>query len=96
MAEKLLFALGLRNIPAHAGGQGRAFDQPRRLRPFSRSAPTTLPSPGTRRKRGPCAIRASFSQVCRATTGQVASDDAATNFDLAPAGLAPQRNPPFF
>ena len=55
----------------------------------SRSAPTLPPT--TRRNSGPIEIRANFSQVSSATTGQVASRGAAADLDLAPAGLPAQR-----
>ena len=41
----------------------------------SRSGPTSLPLPVTRRKRGPLAILANLIQVSVATTGQVASEE---------------------
>ena len=46
----------------------------------------------TRRNSGPCSIRANFSQASSATTGQLSVAGAAADFDLAPAGLAAQRD----
>lgn len=92
MPGKLLFPLAFGETAAHTGGQGRALDQPCGLlilEPFGTDRFTLTSNTAEKGAMGN-AGKLQPGLKCDNRAGGVGR--AATNFDFAPAGLAPQRN----
>ncbi|AGB45146.1 hypothetical protein Mesau_02741 [Mesorhizobium australicum WSM2073] len=75
MAREFCRAITFGQVAADTSGQSGALDQSRHFLVVEPLGADRLALAGDAPEEGPWAIRASFSQVCRATTGQVAPDE---------------------